>query len=99
MLKESVSYKLVFGQEGQASLEVTVADKIAVRIAYAGCETVSTFPTKDETIEHLEAFEKAYKSRYPLLQVAELTAKLGKKVEKPAARKPPSQKPVQKAAA
>lgn len=86
-MKESTVYELVFGAEGVAKLSCEVADTVTIRIVYASADIEATFPTKEEAIEFLEAFEKAYVKRYPLLaQVSELAKKLGAVKKKVPAR-------------
>lgn len=88
-MKEIITYKLVFGIEGVANLEVEVAEDITVRLRYSGCQALSTFPTTDEAIAFLESFRSAYKSRYPLLSgVDAIIEKLGGRKDT-VARRPP----------
>jgi len=87
MLREITSYELTFGAEGVANLRVEVGEEITVRIAYAGAQSLSTFPDKDMAIEWLKGFQAAYSKAYPLLSgIDGILEKLGGAQKKAAAR-------------
>lgn len=87
MIKEVITYRLVFGIEGQANLQVEVGEDITVRIHYAGAQSLSTFPDKDMSIEWLKGFQAAYSKAYPLLSgIDDIVEKLGGPKQKAPAR-------------
>lgn len=84
---EKTSYEITFGAEGVAKLSCEIAEKVRLRITYAGADIEATFPNKEEALEFMEAFEKGYAKRYPpLSQVSMLAEKFGAVKKKVPAR-------------